>query len=86
MEKQLFDELVLSIQEAGAIQRGETEPTRVFTYNQQNSELLQPTENTNINIRSDIVNWLQSKSDKGDIESQLDTILRSIMEQDTSYA
>lgn len=32
MDKQLFDDIVASLQEAAAITRGETAPSRVFTY------------------------------------------------------
>ena len=32
MDNQLFDELLASIKEAGAISRGELEPSRTFTY------------------------------------------------------
>lgn len=35
MDKHLFDELVLSIKEAGAIARGEIEPIRTFTLDKQ---------------------------------------------------
>lgn len=35
MDKGLFDDLVASLKEAGAIHRGEIEPARVFVYQKQ---------------------------------------------------